>query len=474
MTEKVDATAAADHHDEKFLARTAIRFTSWAERWYPDTYVFAALTLIIVVAALLLLGAEPKKIALSFGDGFWTLAAFTLQMTMVVMTGYIVAVSPPVAKLIDALAALPKNGRTAVAYVALMTMLASFLNYALSLVFGGLYVLALARRKDLKMDFKAAAAAAYLGLGATWALGINSSAAQLMANPASLPKAISEISGVIPFSETIFLPQSMIMAAIITIASVLIAYLSAPSSKKACTAEDLKVDIALPKSNADKITRPGEWLEHKPYINIFMVVLGVAWLIAEFQIKGVLATVSNLNTYCFIFIMLGLLMHWRLHGFLTAAAKSVGSTSGILIQFPIYAGVAALLTNVPCADGVTLSHKLAHFFTTIASKDSYAVIIGIYSAFLGLLMPSGGGKWVVEAPYVLQGAKDLGTHLGWSVQVYNAAEALPNLINPFWMLPLLGVLGLKARDIVGFTFTQLVFHVPLVLFLLWALAPAVH
>jgi short-chain fatty acids transporter len=56
------------------------------------------------------------------------------------------------------------------------------------------------------------------------------------------------------------------------------------------------------------------------------------------------------------------------------------------------------------------------------------------------------------------------------VQIYNTAEALPNLINPFWMLPLLGVLGLKARDIVGFTFLQLVVHLPIVLFLLWLLA----
>ena len=58
-------------------------------------------------------------------------------------------------------------------------------------------------------------------------------------------------------------------------------------------------------------------------------------------------------------------------------------------------------------------------------------------------------------------------HLGWSVQIYNAAEALPNLINPFWMLPLLGILGLKARDVAGFTIVQFAVHLPLVLFLLW-------
>src|SRR3954465_12778058 len=96
--------------------------------------------------------------------------------------------------------------------------------------------------------------------------------------------------------------------------------------------------------------------------------------------------------------------------------------------------------------------------------------MGVYSAVLGFFIPSGGGKWLLEAPYVMQAANELQVHLGWAVQVYNAAAALPNLINPFWMLPLLGILGLRARDIVGFTFLQLVVHLPLVLFLLWFLA----
>ncbi|MEO6690114.1 MAG: TIGR00366 family protein, partial [Dokdonella sp.] len=112
---------------------------------------------------------------------------------------------------------------------------------------------------------------------------------------------------------------------------------------------------------------------------------------------------------------------------------------------------------------------LSTIFVALASKETYALVIGVYSAVLGFFVPSGGGKWIIEAPYVMQAAKDLQVHLGWAVQVYNAAEALPNLINPFWMLPLLGILGLKARDIVGFTFVQLVVHLPLVLLLLWGL-----
>jgi short-chain fatty acids transporter len=97
-------------------------------------------------------------------------------------------------------------------------------------------------------------------------------------------------------------------------------------------------------------------------------------------------------------------------------------------------------------------------------------LVAVYSAILGMFVPSGGSKWVIEAPYVLQAAKDLHVHLGWTVQVYNASEALPNLINPFWMLPLLGILHVRARDLIGFGVLQLMVNSMLVLFLVWYFA----
>jgi short-chain fatty acids transporter len=42
------------------------------------------------------------------------------------------------------------------------------------------------------------------------------------------------------------------------------------------------------------------------------------------------------------------------------------------------------------------------------------------------------------------------------------------------MLPLLGILGLKARDIVGYSALQFVVHVPIVLFLVWILNYTLH
>ncbi|PKU24473.1 short-chain fatty acid transporter [Telmatospirillum siberiense] len=465
---KNDGTAASPQLG--LMARWAIGFTGWAERWYPDSFVFAALAVIVVAVADLALGAKPMEVAASFGGGFWTMIPFTMQMTIVVISGYVVATSAPVSRFVDTIAGIPKTARGAIAFVAFMSMAASFLNYALSLIFGGLLVLALARRTDLKMDYRAATGAAYLGLGATWALGLNSSAAQLQANAASLPKAISDITGVIPFSQTIGLWQSMLMALIIVIVSVAISYFSAPTGGQVRTAVDMGIDLSRPVETRKAVLRPGEWLEQSPLISVVIALLGIGFLWSEFATKDPLTAISNLNTYNLLFLIIGLLLHWRLRNFLAAVAKAVPSTGGILIQFPLYGAAAALLTGVKGGDGVTISHHLANFFVNIASADSFPVVIGIYSAILGFLVPSGGGKWIVEAPYVMQAAKDLHTHLGWAVEVYNAAEALPNLINPFWMLPLLGIVGLKARDVVGFTFTQFVFHVPVVLFLLWLLA----
>ncbi len=145
--------------DSRF-ARFALRCSGFAERWFPDSYVFAALAVVVVALAALAIGGTPTATAAAFGDGFWSLIPFTMQMAFVVIGGYVVASSPPAARLIAALARVPRNGRSAVAWVALVSMLASLLNWGLSLVFAGLLVRALARREELRMDYRAAGAAA--------------------------------------------------------------------------------------------------------------------------------------------------------------------------------------------------------------------------------------------------------------------------------------------------------------------------
>ncbi|MFC0410664.1 short-chain fatty acid transporter [Roseomonas elaeocarpi] len=451
------------------MARLALRFTAWAETWFPDTFVFAAVGVVVVAVAALGNGATPAAITKAFGDGFWSLIVFSMQMVFVAISGYVVATSPPAARLIRRLAMIPRTGPGAIALIATISMSASFLNWGLSLVFSGLLARAMATRTELRMDYRAAGAAGYLGLGATWALGLSSSAAQLQANAASLPPALLRITGVLPFGQTILLWQSLVMAAVLLVVSVLIAWLSAPRGEAAVTAQHMGIDPQVPVGEVAPRERPGEWLEYSPFLTVVLVALTVGWMLQEFTRLGVVVAISGLNAYNLIFLMLGLVLHWRPRSFLNAVARAVPATTGVLIQFPLYGAIATIMTNARGWGDVSLADRIAHLFVSFNTTESFPVVMGIYSAVLGFFIPSGGGKWIIEAPYVMQAANELRVHLGWAVQVYNAAEALPNLVNPFWMLPLLGVLSIKARDIVGFSFLQLLVHTPLVLFMLWFL-----
>lgn len=459
-------------NSQNVLQRFALRVSDWAEKWFPDSYIFALLGVIIVAIAAICIGAPAQDVAISFGNGFWSLIPFTMQMCMLIIVGYVVSVSKPVEILIRSMARIPNSGRGAIVLVATVSLLISLINWAMSTVLTALLVIALAKRKELNMDYRAAAAAAIIGMGATWALGISSSAAQLQANKASLPEPIYNLTGVIPFTETIFLPQSMIMTAVLIVASIAIAFWSAPKGNSIKTMDqfDIQLDVDQAKpDHASEKKRPGDWLENSPILSILIVVLGLIWMFNEFTKSNPIIAISSLNTYNFIFLMLGIALHGTPRNFLNAVSKAVPAVSGVLIQFPLYGSIAFIMTNAMNSSDLSLSHYIAEFFVSIASKETFAVVMGLYSAILGFFIPSGGGKWIIEAPYVMQAAHDLKVHLGWSVQIYNAAEALPNLINPFFMLPMLGILKLKAKDVIGFTVTQLVFHIPLVLFLLWIL-----
>jgi short-chain fatty acids transporter len=278
------------------MARAALRSAAWSERWFPDAWVFAALGVIIVALAALAFGSTPSATVSAFGDGFWSLIPFTMQMAFVVIGGYVLATAPVIARFIDVLARAPRTGRGAIVYVALVSMLASLLSWGFSLVFGGLLVRALARRTDLRMDYRAAGAAAYLGLGAIWAMGLSSSAAQLQANPASMPPGLLAITGVLPFSETIFLWQSIVLTTVLIVVSLLICWFTAPSEANARTAQDFDVGETSTPALPPR-TRPGEWLEYSPLLSLAVGVLGLGWLGHEFASKPAISAIANLNTY---------------------------------------------------------------------------------------------------------------------------------------------------------------------------------
>ena len=432
------------------------------ERYFPDAFVFALAAVILVFLGGLLVGEQPGNLVREFGESFWGLVPFTMQMALVIIGGFVVASSPPLTRAIRFLAGIPRTARGAVAFVAFFAMASSMISWGLSLVFTGFLVREVTRRVE-GVDYRAVGAAAYLGLGSVWALGLSSSAALMQATRSSIPAALLPTTGVIPLTETILLWQSLAMAGILIAVSVGVAYYSCPRPEDARTAQEMGVQFDSTAGELKPPATPAEKLGDSPLWGVTVGLLLLAYLVVVCREKGIAAAL-DLNNFNLSFLGAGLVLHGRPRSFLSAVARAVPATSGVLIQFPFYAGIFGIISKTAIAS------VLAGWFVRISTPGSFPLVVALYSAILGIFVPSGGGKWILEAPYVMASASTWQVHLGWTVQIYNAAEALPNLINPFWMLPLMGILNVKARDLAGYSILQLLFHAPLVFFLAWLFA----
>jgi short-chain fatty acids transporter len=446
------------------LARIGVALSNFSERWFPDPLVFALSGIVVVFVIGVAAGERPTHLAIQGGKGFWSLIPFTMQMVMIIVGGYVVASTPLVQRAMQKLASLPQTPRQAIALVALFSYVTGLLSWGMSPIISGLLVRQLTQRIK-GLDYRAAGAASYVGGTVVWALGLSSSAAMLMATRSSIQPKLLAITGLIPLTSTIFLWPSLLMAAILLVAGVSVAYLSAPSAEKARTAESYGQRWEPFHVDLEPRTKPGEWLEYSPLLTILVAALLLIYLVDVFRTspQGALAAL-DLNTFNLIFLTAGLLFQWRPKRFLRAVMECVPGTAGVIIQFPLYAVIFGMIT------GTGLSDNAARLLTSISTHNTFALLVALYSSTLGVFIPSGGSKWIIEAPYVLQAAIDHHVNLGWVVQIYNASEALPNLINPFFMLPLLGILRLRARDLVGYGLLQLIVQAPIVYFLCWFFA----
>ncbi len=452
------------------LARAALQLTAWTERWVPDAFVFALLaTLVVIVAGVALTPSSLPQVIDAWGNGFWELIPFTLQMALIIITGYVLATSQPVGRVIRRVAAWPTTPRQAVALVALFAMASSWFNWGFSLIFSAVLAREVARRVA-GVDYRALAAASFLGLGSVWAQGLSGSAALQMASPGALPPQIREIvanhgmvaGGLIPFSHTIFLWQSLLSVVMEIAVVTTVMWWVTPPVGRGKTARDLgialgKAEIEPPMAIAKPT--PGQWLEHSPILNWLIVLIGGTYLVRYFMQAGEPLNAINLNTVNLTFLLLGFLLHKTPARLMHAVQGATPAVWGVILQFPFYAGIAGIITSTH------LSERIAHAFVSLSTAQTFPAIVAIYSAVLGVFVPSGGSKWVVEAPYVMAAAHELKVHLGWVVSAYDLGEALANLVQPFWMLPILGLFQLRARDVMGYTFVVFVVLVPVVLLL---------
>jgi short-chain fatty acids transporter len=444
---------------------------------------------------------EPRGVLLGklidgWGGGFFSLLPFTLQMAMIIIGGHTVASAPPVKRLLQRLAAVPTSAPFAVAWVTLLALASAWFNWGFSLIFSALLARAVAQnleRRGIAVDYRALAAASFLGLGSIWAQGLSGSAALQMATPGALSEALRHIvdwgsertlasapavaaagapawnrwgSGIIPLSHTIFLWQSLAAVAIEIVVVTLLMWRAAPTGAQAVTAQALGVSLAEPADPpppAAETLRPGERWEHSPLLTAMFVVLGVVYLGRYLRAARAPLEAIHLNTINLMLLLLAAALHRTPARLMRAFADATQAVWGVILQFPFYGGIAGMLS------ASALNERIAGLFISASSRTTLPPLIALYSALLGVFVPSGGGKWLIEAPYVLTAAHRMKVHLGWMVAVYDLGEALGNLVQPFWMLPVLALLGLRARDVMGYTFLVFVFLLPVVLVLTWLL-----
>ncbi|PYR21745.1 MAG: serine--pyruvate aminotransferase [Acidobacteria bacterium] len=465
------------------VARLALALTAWTERWVPDAFIFALVaTLLVFAAALVATPSTTVQIVDAWGRGFWDLIPFTLQMSLVIITGHVLATSRPMGALIRAIAGWPRTPQAAVALVTVFALASSWINWGFSLVFSAVLAREVARRVNA-VDYRALAAASVLGLGSIWAQGLSGSAALQMATPGALQPQIRDIvahggmipGGIVPFRHTIFLWQSIASVLVEVGVVTLVMWLATPPAGAGRTAGNLGIDLgqgAEPGISNQRATissqqsairnqaiPPGAWLEHSPILTWVIVALGATYLVRYFTQAADPLNALNLNILNLAFLLVGFLLHWTPSRLMRAVQDATPAVWGVILQFPFYAGIAGIITSTH------LSRQIAGAFVSVSTPATFPPLVALYSAVLGVFVPSGGSKWVIEAPYVMDAAHTLKTHLGWVVSAYDLGEALANLIQPFWMLPILGLFRLGARDVMGYTMVVFFALTPVVLIL---------
>jgi len=432
------------------LARAVNAAASWSARWVPNSFAIACLlTLVTFVLVVTVAGKNPIAAEGYWTKGFWELLELTMQLALIVITGYIVAVSPAVSRLLEFLAGLAPTERGAIALMGLVSMTASWLHWGLGLIAGPIFLQFLVR-KHPRIDYRLAVAAGYLGSSCTWHAGLSGSAPLLMATPKNFMEAQV---GLIPVSLTTFSGFNLLLtAAVVSVITVALVRLYPPTSDVRTTGEVLGTQTAASMEAApvDPHAHAAErgstfsfagFIENQYALNLVMGVLGATAFWSLYAEGGYRV---SLNVFNFAFLFLALLLHPSPASFTRAAARGAGYLHGIVIQFPFYAGMYGLIRYSGLAE------IIGRWFVSIASPRTFPVIIYWYSGILSYFIPSGGSKWAVEAPYVLSAAKTLGVAAPHAVLAYAWGDMSTHFLQPFWAIPLLAIARVEFKDIVGY------------------------
>ena len=426
------------------------RLCRFTQRWIPDSWVVCML---LTVAALLLAmfgaGASLNESVLAWGDGMWALLELGMQFSIAMIAAHACVSSRPVYRFLDWLAGLPDPNKPvqAIALIGAYALVTGYLNWALSVVASALFVPFVARRNP-KADIRVIIAAAYLGICTIWHGGLSGSAPLILATPGNplLAPASGEpvIDRVIPVTETLFIPFNLVFIAILgAVALAMVMLLHPRQNVQTLTSEQIdRMMPTLPEEQPPE-TPAARMEASRGWIILAAILIGYP-LGYSMVTRGFGAT-WTINAYNAVFLVAALLLQGRPANLVRAFANGARTASGVILQFPFYAGIFGVINNTG------LGAWLGELFVTFATTETYPLVVYFYSGFVNLFVPSGGSKWLIEAPYLLPAARELGVSATTTVLAYAYGDATTNFIQPFWAIPILTVTRLKFGDVLGYT-----------------------
>ena len=420
----------------KLISKPAVKLV---ERYLPDPYIFVLLlTLIAAVAAIAVERQTPLAVLRMWGDGFWGLLTFSMQMLLVLVTGFMLASSPPVKRILQKIAGTAKSPGGAIILVTLVSLAASWINWGFGLVVGALFAKELARL--IKVDYRLLVASAYSGF-VVWHGGLAGSVPLTIATEGHFS---ADQIGVIGTGSTIFAFFNLAIVICLFIAVPLVNRMMLPDEK-----DSVYVDPKLLDDEPEpvgRITRPAEKLENSMPLALLVGVPGLLFLLDHFLLRG---GSLNLNVVNFMFLFLAIVLHRTPRNLLTSLNEAIKGGAGIVIQFPFYAGIMAIMVQSG------LAQSMSEWLVSFATASSLPFWSFISAGIVNLFVPSGGGQWAVQAPVMLPAAEALGADIARVAMAVAWGDAWTNLLQPFWALPVLAIAGLKAKDIMGFCLIQL-------------------
>ncbi|MEJ6067646.1 short-chain fatty acid transporter [Psychrobacter sp. 16-Bac2893] len=411
---------------------------SLMEKYLPDPFLFVIiLTVVIFVLGLGLTDSSPVQMVAFWGEGFWALLAFSMQMVLVLVTGFVLASSPIFKKGLGKLASSAKSPGSAIILVTLVSLSASWINWGFGLVIGALFAKELAKRVE-NVDYRLLIASAYSGF-IIWHAGFSGS---IPLSIATAGHPFADKIGVIPTSETIFASYNLIIVVALIIIVPLLNRLMMPKKEDTVTVNPkLLVDPIVEELPKKSDMTPAERLENSWILSMVIGILGIAFIVYYFVQNGFALTLDLVN---FMFLFLGIIFHGTPRKYLIAVQEAVKGAGAIIVQFPFYAGIMGMMT----ASG--LAGVMSEAFVNISSAETLPLFAFLSAGLVNFFVPSGGGQWAVQAPIMLEAAEMLGSDPAKVAMAVAWGDAWTNMIQPFWALPALAIAGLKAKDIMGF------------------------